>query len=374
MADDAPVVHRLKFKDGRVLRIPALKFSNKRFRVWHGKRSASLRTIDEFSEEYIFFISSARLSKDEKNVRFEVERVRGPYSFDVPVAELEARLENAAGYNLHRRGKHKEASVHFTKAATLDPSFWLAMTNAASAFCLMGRVVDAEKAVAMAARHSVFELAMKVLVDDELTCLRKSKVILAQSVKGSGAAQIDHKTFTLGPVFSRALGQIAIMRYEDPGGAECTSARNVVILDANTGDVLSVTPLVSNQDALSSGCGRLVRKKKRAALEERRQRLNSLLTRYAFKADPGIIPGHLAHLDRKLFLNKAKMSVVLGPKGAKVFSAGKVIASRVNARLGGLDFGCYLPAASMMVLGYRYRPSHNDDQVHVLGIPIPRTP
>ena len=141
------------------------------------------------------------------------------------------------------------------------------MTNAASAFCLMGRVVDAEKAVAMAARHSVFELAMKVLVDDELTCLRKSKVILAQSVKGSGAAQIDHKAFTLGPVFSRALGQIAIMRYEDPGGAECTSARSVVILDANTGDVLSVTPLVSNQDALSSGCGRLVRKKKRAALE-----------------------------------------------------------------------------------------------------------
>lgn len=376
MADDTPVVYRLKFKDGRVLHIPVPKFSGKKFRIWHGKRSASLHTIDEFRDEYISYIYSARLSKDEKKVRFKVDRESGPYSFDVPVTALDARLENAAGYHLHRRGKHKAASVHFTKAATLDPNFRLAMTNAASAFCLMGRVADAEKAVSMFARHSVFELAMKILADDELTCLRKSKVILAQSVKGSGAAKIDHKTFTLGPVFSKALGQIAIIRHEDEGGAECTSERNIVLLDANTGDVLSVIPLVSNQEALSSGCDRLVRKKRRAALEERRQGLNRLLRRYAFKADPGTYSGHLTqnYGDRKLILNKLKMSVVLGRKGAKVFSASKVIASRLNARISDLDFGFYLPAASMIVVGYRYSASHNNDQAHVLGIPIPQMP
>lgn len=120
---------------------------------------------------------SAELSEDGKQLaikRIECDGANGDGSEAelYPLTEVEARLENTLGMQLHLKKKYADAITHFAIAAKDDPATPVYATNLLSALSMGGKLGDADQTIASYAKQNVAWFAWRLEVDSDLKALR----------------------------------------------------------------------------------------------------------------------------------------------------------------------------------------------------------
>ena len=120
---------------------------------------------------------SAELSPDGKTISVKVEDCEtvmdpttGPR--EVPLALVEARIENALGMKLHTQKKYADAITHFTLAVQKDPATLIYATNLLSAQSMGGKLDDADRTLATAGKLAAPWFAWRLAVDPELKAVK----------------------------------------------------------------------------------------------------------------------------------------------------------------------------------------------------------
>ena len=116
------------------------------------------------------------------------------------VDQLRAHLANVRGYHAHQRGLYQAAMVDFAHAVELDPTYFTAATNLASAQVLVGRRRAAIVTLAPWLRNDPVRTYIKIATDPELAPLLSEPEVTALEVRD----QIDPvgESVTLDAAFS----------------------------------------------------------------------------------------------------------------------------------------------------------------------------
>lgn len=125
------------------------------------------------SEKVWDTVVSAELSDDGKTIEIKaqgcIETVDDPIEFSID--ELEARIENVRGMQLHLKKKYADAIPHFAAAAKRDPAAPVYATNLLSAQAMGGKLDDADATLATMGAQNVPWFAWRLAVDPELKAL-----------------------------------------------------------------------------------------------------------------------------------------------------------------------------------------------------------
>jgi hypothetical protein len=91
---------------------------------------------------------------------------------EVPLAAVEARLDNAAGMQVHVKKKYDDAIAHFARAVQRDPATPVYATNLLSAQALANKLEEADRTIATHGPRNVPWFAWRLAVDPELARVR----------------------------------------------------------------------------------------------------------------------------------------------------------------------------------------------------------
>jgi hypothetical protein len=163
----------------------------------------------------------------------------------LPLAVLEARLENALAMKAHRAKDFEGAARGFTKALAEDPGFDLAAINLACAHAMAGKRAAAVDALRPLLKRAALLVYHRALTDPELASVAEAPEIRALKAARSGTARWDpSKRRLVGGVvaYSPAYRAVAALRQttlfsEDDAVKDRTLSR-LVILSADSGKTL----------------------------------------------------------------------------------------------------------------------------------------
>ena len=367
VADD---MERVRLRDGRRYGISE---SDGKMRVHQGKRRAPLRGFGMPDDVYGF--GSVRLSKDQTQIAFEVEDKCYKFTkISIPIASLDARLENTAAYRLHREKKYREAAEGFARAVEFDPLFDTAITNLASAYALLGDTEKAEAAVAPLMARNPVHGYIKIFSDPELAVLRDSAVTKPLEVAEPGTARLDDRGDWAGgeeAAYSYQQGWFAVVLRAEEGPYECVTARDLIVADGG-GRVVYRMPIVSFKEGYSDDCpGPIARRSKRAIVANRIAGINRFLADFGF--DPVATVG-AGRRDNGRFISEAKIGVVAGKNAIRVYRKGKEIAELSGIDVGGTSRILYVPSTSTLLLWWWHDCAHNADESFFGILPVPPPP
>ena len=117
-------------------------------------------------------LTGAELSDDGGSIVVHADSCASSDGIEVPLSEVEARLENVRGMQLHVKKKYADAIVHFTAAVKADPSTPVYVTNLLSAQSMAKRYDDADRTIASSAAAHVAWFAWRLAIDPELASVR----------------------------------------------------------------------------------------------------------------------------------------------------------------------------------------------------------
>jgi hypothetical protein len=89
----------------------------------------------------------------------------------IPLAKVQAKLENMLGMRAHLKNRYGDAIPHFASAAKLDPDAPVYATNLLSAQSMGGKLDDADRTIATYASRNRPWFAWRLAVDSDLAAL-----------------------------------------------------------------------------------------------------------------------------------------------------------------------------------------------------------
>ena len=239
-------------------------------------------------------ILDAKLDKKTKKVDVSVGdyTCAGEATYHWSLGYFDARLENTAAYQLHKKKDYKTAAAGFALAVAADPTWTIPAYNLASANQLAGDKDAAIKALAPWIASAPIATYLQVAVDPELTPLMDRPDLKALRSATPGTASFD-KTGELSVAYSKDKGLIALTRTEASWGA-CVYTTELELRDAKTGVLVAHTAVIGWSET-SPECDEKtngVLPRSRAAVAKRIKTLSAVLAELGFvkaKVEKGVV-------------------------------------------------------------------------------------
>lgn len=215
--------------------------------VQQGAITVALRDDDLADYEKI---EKAALSADGKSIVVTATRCNGTLIDDdttIPLAKIQARLDNAAGQVALTKKKYAEAIAKFTAAAQKDPDTVAYASNELVAQTLAKKLDLAAQTLALQGAKNPVWFVWQLATDPQLAPLKDSKRAKALAAATPGTATIA----ALGErdlATTDAAGGIAALHTSSTGpGSPGTSELDFVSL--KTGRLLARVPIIALEDA-----------------------------------------------------------------------------------------------------------------------------
>ena len=132
-------------------------------------------------------VTSATISDDGKTLSVIGDAcVDADVPLTMPLARVQARIDNDLGMALHLKQKYGDAIPHFAAAVQGDPDLPLFATNLLSAQSMGGKLDDADRTIATYAPKNLAWFAWRLAVDSDLKNVRDRpsvKAIVSKSSK-----------------------------------------------------------------------------------------------------------------------------------------------------------------------------------------------
>jgi hypothetical protein len=214
-----------------------------------------------------FAILDAKVDKKAKKVAVEIDNndCAGTNKYTWTFGHLDARIENAAAYALHKKKDYKGSSAGFAKAVAADPTWNIAAYNLASALQLLGDKAGATKALVPWIASAPMQTYLQVTFDAELAPLLDQPELKALRVAKPGNAKVDGTGTLVGTVaYSKEKNLVAVTRSEASWGA-CSHTEELELRDAKTGALVAHVPSVQWSETeveCSESGGELVKSKR----------------------------------------------------------------------------------------------------------------
>lgn len=212
-----------------------IRLRNRRLVVARGRQTAPLAV--PFS--YVNELRKVVRSGDAVTLTFDAgceEKATATFT----LAQLDARLDNAAALDEHRAGRWDAAATGFAAAVAADPAFDLARQNLASALTRAGRTREAVGALEPLLRRNPVKVAWRVNVDPDLAPLATEPEIAALVASAPGTIDLSREREVNIDPTGRFIA--AIVKEQSWGSA--AYHRDVHLLDAATGELVLTIPLV----------------------------------------------------------------------------------------------------------------------------------
>jgi hypothetical protein len=201
-------------------------------------------TVEDAPTPMLEKLLRAELSDDGASLVIRVQRCWGGENFEdfeakLPLASVDAKIENLLGMQLHTKKKYADAIAHFTIAAQKAPDVALYATNLLSAQAMAGKLDDADRTIATYAPRNLPWFAWRLAVDPELKAIAKRpSAKLGPAKPGTATSKLNAEfTHTAhGAVAYSPLGIVAseIETPFDYGGMPGPSSYVIVFVDIKT--------------------------------------------------------------------------------------------------------------------------------------------
>jgi hypothetical protein len=202
---------------------------------------------------------------------------------EVPLAEVQARLENAIGMSFHLKKKYADAITHFTAAVAADPRP-VYVTNLLSAQARAGKLDDADKTLATWGKKLAPWIVWRLAVDADLKKLAgRPSAKLAADKPGKATSKLAGN-IALSPLGFAAAEVVADMGFEGgPGGP--TSYELVVVELSSGNEVLRLpTETVCDESGFESAAEtKKCKKREAAAAAKNRKVVDPILATLGFE-------------------------------------------------------------------------------------------
>jgi len=158
----------------------------------------------------------------------------------VPLARIEAHVENNLGMQVHVKKKYDDAIAHFAIAAARDPETPVFATNLLSAQSMANKLDDADKTIDAYGAKNPAWFAWRLAVDPELANVKaRPRALAIATAKKRGRAKLVDLNEEV--VYSPLAGGLVGATIYDGGGM--IAAASFAISDLATGRQLLRLPL-----------------------------------------------------------------------------------------------------------------------------------
>jgi hypothetical protein len=292
-------------------------------------------------------------------------------SVSLPLSVLEARAENGAGMVALGQHRYADAAARFARAGALEPTFYVARTNLASARMRAKDREGALNALGSLVAEAPVWLYAKVLTDPDLAPLIDAPPIAALRARQAGNAKLAEKDRShLSGYVATAPGLVVAGNEESSWGADCGSNYQLLVFDTKDGRLLTTMSLggvVEGESPCKPTPGRA----------------RDLAAANRLLADLGFMPPvdretGVTSFDEdrgvgKAYFAQARFGLVQGDKALRLLAGDRELA-RYDVLLGKLSFAQRLPASKVLVVGWE-RPAREGcedvDPRGVLVLPLP---
>ena len=178
-------------------------------------------------------LKGAELSDDGKHLLVKATGCLSSGSdaaIEVPLAAVEARIENALGMQVHFKKKYEDAIAHFSLAVQADSGTPVYATNLLSAQSMANKLDDADKTLAAYGPKNLPWFGWRLAVDPELKNVRERA-----SAKALGPAKTSKQTY------ANLKGAIAV----NPQGFVAVSERVAASMGFGQQDLVIYDPKTS---------------------------------------------------------------------------------------------------------------------------------
>jgi len=149
-------------------------------------------------------LKDAHLSDDGAYIVIRGDRCNGIEPDDelsVPLAKVEARIENSLGMMKHVKKAYADAIPHFAAAVAKDPDVPMYATNLLSAQSLAKKFDDADATISALTAHAAPWLAWRLSVDPELANVKsRAKGLVAEKRGHLKSADLDSDVIGYSPL------------------------------------------------------------------------------------------------------------------------------------------------------------------------------
>lgn len=268
--------------------------------LWVHQDGLAVPLLDgDDADEPVDQYDGASLSDDGKTIDVKSFHCGDPdLPIEVPLARVQARLENLRGMKEHLRHHYAAAIPHFALAAQTDPDTPMYATNLLSAQSMARQLDDADRTLAAyGPKHPVW-FAWRLTADPELANVRgraSARAVLAAKRSAITASALD-SAIAVDPA-----GRIASVEWSFFGGPGAAHDHQLVIYDPS-GTVLLRLPLAEGCGGAYVPCTRAIRAHDAAHARE----ATALLQALGFEQvattwlEAGDDPGRLASKDGKV--------------------------------------------------------------------------
>jgi hypothetical protein len=239
-------------------------------------------------------LTSAELSDDGKSIAIKTDQCDGmfgePDEADlVPLAPVEARLENMLGMKAHRKKKYAAAVKHFSTAAQMDPDVPRYATNLLSAQSMGGMLEDADKTLATLGKQQAPWFVWRLAVDPELKALKTRPSAKLDAPKPGTAKGNLYGKLAYSPLGFAATEVYANVYDGVPSGED---EYELAIIDVRTGKEVLRLPTERTCEVdpeTGEPTNKACVKKQAAATAARRKITDALLAQLGFDIVPGAL-------------------------------------------------------------------------------------
>jgi len=183
-----------------------------------------------------------------KFIEVTANRCSGALTDDVtrvPLAKVQAKLDNAAGLAAHAKKQYSTAITKFGSALQKDPETLAYATNLMAAQLLGKKTQLAAQTLAMQGRKNVIWFAWRMAVDADLAGAKALKGAQDFAATKPGTASVG-KLGTKDVALSTLGGGMAALHTSKPGQPETT---DIDVVSLSTGKLLARLPLTTSEDA-----------------------------------------------------------------------------------------------------------------------------
>jgi hypothetical protein len=236
-------------------------------------------------------LKSAELSDDGDDLVIKAEDCKAhaaePEGLRIPLAGVEARVENVLGMQLHVKKKYADAIAHFATAVEKDPDTPLYATNLLSAQAMAKRLDDADRTLAAHGPAHLPWFAWRLAADPELASLRGRPS--TQPLLPAKPSKLTWKELGAQVAVS-PLGFVAVSEWTFFGGPGAPGGEDLAIYETKQGKLAFRIPVVALDDACgNTGMGAVpCSKQAQAHTAEHTRTANLVLATLGFERQPTV--------------------------------------------------------------------------------------
>jgi tetratricopeptide (TPR) repeat protein len=298
----------------------------------------------------------------------------------LPLAALNARLENVAALALHRQRKFEAAAEGFSRALTLDPTLDVAATNRASAELKAGKPDDALRTLGPLLARAPIATYAQVASDPELVPLLRRPALAALRAPAPGKARLTlaKNDVTMG---GKTTGEIAVSSrhrlvaaVDDAWSwAICVGEADLVLFDANGAEVkrmpLFSTDDMSNDEARACPFKPAAKPRIAARVAAAQRVLTDLGFSIASGRDEAVVSTTEAGRPKASF-PRAKLGLVLGTDRVRILRGDDERGSAPSAGGEAIERVDHLPELGVVVLRWARGAREGCESLDPAGIQV----